>query len=328
MLYLYISLGLLAFILIVFLFSFFVSLHVNKKAFNKRFDPNPLVRYYTPEEFNLSFEEVKFKLDTNEELVGAIYHYDNYDENKIVVYAHGMSSCTKSYIQDIEYLCKKGYQVLGFDYLATDKSQGESQKSFSHGLKSLDYAIRFIKSKFNNIDIYVIGHSWGGYNTLNVINYHPDIKKVIALAGFVTPSLALKRFIPNPFKFTSGLINLVEFIKNPKYGFNNSIKSLKKFKGEALLIHSDDDPTVLYDVHFKRFEKSLKNKDNIKFMSLTKKKHQPHYSNEAVDLLSKFSKDIKAVNPDNLVEFMNNTNFHKLGELDSKVMDEICEFIG
>ena len=81
-----------------------------------------------------------------------------------------MLSDQNSYLQDIEYFCRNNYQVFGFDYIGVSSSTGKNIKGLGNSLKSLDIVISYLKLNYPNKDIYVVGHSWGGYATTNIVS--------------------------------------------------------------------------------------------------------------------------------------------------------------
>lgn len=313
----------LAVIALILIIIYIGAYRFHSTIFGKRFDVDPKVRYYTKEEFNLNSIDVEFNCG-KEMLKGSIYSYDNPKTNRIIVYAHGMWSSTKAYIQDIEYLCRNGYLVFGFDYIGTDSSTGKSIGALSNGLKSLDYAIRFIKEKYKDYDIYLVGHSWGAHNSINVTKYHTDIKCVVAISPFVTLKRLLKGMIPKCLWWMTGFIKLVEFFKAGKYALSNSKKALKKFKGKSLVIHSKDDHMVNYKLNTYYLEKTC---TSTSFLILDGHQHNPNYTKDAVIELANYLKKLRSLPVDEQDSFKEETNFHALGELDLNVMNKIVEFI-
>lgn len=316
----YIILGI---VLVILIFLFIVAYKIHSSTFGKRFDVDPKVKYYTKEEFDLNATDVFFKCGNNT-LRGHLYSYDNPIENKIIVYAHGMWSSTKAYLQDIEYLCRNGYKVLGFDYIGTDLSDGKGIKALANGLKSLDYAIRYVKKEFPNDNIYVVGHSWGAHNTINVTKYHKDIKAIVAISPFNTLNRLLKGLFPKKLWFMIFFVKLVEIFKCGKYAFSNSAKALKKYKGKAFIIHSKDDHMVNYKLNT---EYIMKKCNNAKYLIVEGHAHNPNYTKEAVNKLASYLQELRGLPLDKQDEYKEKTDFHALGELDLDIMNEIVEFI-
>ena len=323
MLYFYIALGITIFILLVVVL-FIVVFRIHNKAFNKRFMPNPLVKFYTKEEFNLDYEKIEIKYN-DETIAGGLYSYGEYDNDKLIIFCHGMESCKESYMQEIGYIAQKGFLVLGFDYLGTNESTGLI-KGFGTSLKSLDIVINYIKSndKLKNKKIYVVGHSWGGYASTNIVSLHNDIEGIVALA----PALNFYRLLRSVYKinpFFARLVVFVDKIKLGKYSNRNGLKSLKKYNGKILIIQSKDDNRVKFDTSLGLIKKELN--DKAEYIILEDRMHNPDYKKESVDYLNEFLNNVFKYSGEEQIEYMKNQNYHKMGELDPVVMDGIINFL-
>ncbi len=324
MLYLYIILGVLGFLLLLFIVLFIIVFKAHNKVFNKRFMPHPLIKFYTKEEFNLDYEriEIKYKNDT---IVGGLYSYGEYDGNKLVVFSHGMESCKESYMQEIGYLCHNGFLVLAFDYLGTNESTGKIE-GFGTSLKSLDIVINYIKSndQLKNKEIYVMGHSWGGYAALNIVSLHKDIKRVLALA----PAVSFYSMLRNMYKrgpIISLMLLLVDRIKLGRYSTKNGYKSLKNYNGRILLVQSKDDNMVSYSSSVGYLKDKLGEK--AEYIIMDDRKHNPDYKLESVNYLNEFVSNVFKYNGEEQVEYIKAQDFHKMGELDQTVMDKLVDFL-
>ena len=324
MIALYIILGvLLAFIICLFI----VALLAHNKFFNYHYYPDPYIDLYTSDEFNLEKEEVNIKYKKYT-LRGYLFKKDLIYNDKIIIYAHGMWSNYNSYMQDIAYLALKGYLVLGFNYLGVDTSDGKTIKGFANSLNSLSYAIKYVRSTPNlkDKDIYVVGHSWGGFTAVNIIKYHKDIKKICAISPFLSEAKLLKNSIKGLSRIIIPFMVLIDFIKCGPKAFSNGLKALKKYDGKALLIASTDDRVVPFNDGVKLVKEKI-NKDNIKYIIEENKKHHPHYTLNAVNNMSSFEAKIRGMKHDELIEYKKNYNFHEMGELDPVIMDQIVEFL-
>ena len=67
------------------------------------------------------------------------------------------------------------------------------------------------------------------------------------------------------------------------------MESLSDSSVKALLIYSGDDK-LCRRVHYDILKDGLSHKDNISFMLVNGKGHNPNYTEDAVQLLAKFSK--------------------------------------
>ena len=254
----YVFLGILLGSFILYILVIFVIHIIHGRIFYKRFVPDANITYYTEEEFGCKRRENSFKVGKLTLKGCFITPNKEYDKSKIIVFCHGMGSSKESYMQDISTLANGGFEVFCFDYIGVNESEGNTMGGFAQGLKSVDYAIKYIHSTYPEKDIYVMGHSWGGFNAVNSVRYNPYVKKICALAPFLSINdvvLALTPFLAKMFVIHT---EFVEGVRFGKYAYANSISTLKKYQGEALIIHSEDDDTVIYDASSKKMLNKFK----------------------------------------------------------------------
>ena len=300
---------------------------VHLQFFGKRFKKDDDITLYTYTEFNLKRKEI-FIGNNKKYLKGYLYYKESYNKNKIIVYSHGMFSNHESYMQDISYFALKGYLVLGFDYYGTDISSGRNLNSFGNSLRSLDDAIKYIKSdkELSKKEIYVVGHSWGGFSTINIVKYHKDIKGICAISPFVSTFKLIYSFVPKYFKILAFFIYVFELINGGKYSTLNAVKSIKDYKGRILVIQSTDDYVVKFDIGLGYIKKYSKN-ERIKYIVKENRGHNPNYTDQAISTMKEFYTKISTLSPEEAKIFKQNFDFHKMGELDSLIMDDICDYV-
>jgi len=314
-------------LLLLLLLCFVGGFYVHKMMFGHRFKLDPLQGVYTKEILGLDAKPVEFYAKKNK-LRGFLYSKQGYKENVIVVYCHGMWACHNSYLQNIGYLADKGYQVLGFDYIGTESSEGKNLGGFGTSLKSLDYAIKFIKNdeELKNKDIYVVGHSWGGFATSNIAALHPDIKGVVPMSPVIGVSELTKGLLPKWMGFMAYLFKFIDSLKCGKYSYFNAIKSLNNYKGKVLFIHSIDDEMVKIDYSTNLVKEKCKNK-KIEYYIVEGKRHQPHYTLDACEKMYAFNSKIKGLSKEEVDNIKRETDFLAMGVIDPTVMDKVVELI-
>lgn len=318
---LYIAVFLTSILLIMLIYT--IIFH--HKFFGKRWEPDNITKYYEPDSFpDLCYEKVEF-LRKKTILRGYIYFYERTSYKGIFVFSHGMWGSHKSYIQEIERLAKDGYKVLGFDYYGTDLSDGKKTRSFVESLYSLDYAIKFVKENFD-LDIYVMGHSWGGFAAVNILKYHPEIKKVVAMAPFMSVVSLSKSILPKKLWIFIPFLYLIEFFKSPRYFNASGFKTLPNVNSEVLILHSKDDNMVKFNFHTGYLKEINKNK-KVKFIIFNNKRHNPDYSDQAVEYMKKVVTEVRQLNNEDKVIYRKEIDYVLLGELDDNVIKQILDFL-
>ena len=300
---------------------------IHTQIFGKRFELNPLINSFTEDQFGCESEKLDFKIGELNISGKLVYPKDkNYNPNKIIIFCHGFNSAKESYMQDTAYIASRGFLTYCFDYIGTNESDGKSIGGFAQGVKSVDYAIKFIHNKYPEKDIYLYGHSWGGFNVINATRYNPCVKKICALSPFVninTVISALFSSIYKPIVFNTALI---EWFKTGKYALAHSLRSLNKYKGKALFIHSKNDNIVKYGQGTYQIYSKFKNNPNFKYIINDGRFHNPHYSDESVAKFVAFQTKLNSLKPEEQEAYMKTINFQELGQLDLALMDKIVDF--
>lgn len=308
-------------------------LTIYKKELFVRKEENDSVFYYRNKDFKgLNAKPFSFNSIKGHKLNGNFYFYDDYKKNHLIVFDHGMGAGHYSYLREIEKLASHGFLVFSYDHTGCVDSEGENIGGFTQSLVDLNDAINALKEidELKDYDISVVGHSWGGYSTLNIVSLHKDIKHIVAIAGYIS----VKEMIAQTFKFPMNFMRKhayrLEQHNNPYFIELNAIDSLSTYQGKALILHSKDDKLVNYNRHFLKLKTALIYKENIKFISFNDKNHNPHYTNQAImykqEFFDKF-KEYKKENKLNSVEekqnFKNSFDWKKMTNQDEMVWNEI-----
>lgn len=130
----------------------------------------------------ISREEIDYKSD-DVYLKG--YYYKAKRSKGLVIIAHGLHSGGDDYIPIILYLLKNHYSVFSFNYKGTYESGGDSTVGMCESLVDLDHTIDFINSdsRFKNMPLFLIGHSWGGYAVTSVLSIKTNIKACACISA-------------------------------------------------------------------------------------------------------------------------------------------------
>lgn len=131
---------------------------------------------------NVSRETIKYKSD-DVNLVG--YYYKAKKSKGLVIIAHGLHAGGDDYIPIILYLLENNYSVFSFNYKGTYESEGESTVGMCESIVDLDHTLDFINSdsRFKNMPIFLIGHSWGGYAVTSVLSIKDNIKACACISS-------------------------------------------------------------------------------------------------------------------------------------------------
>ena len=202
------------------IFESFITNMYKSQLFSRQDDTNKAY-YFSCDDFEgLNRTPYRFKSSKGHMLQGYFYSYENPIENRIIVFDHGFGEGHRAYIKEIEMLCRKGYLVFSYDHTGCMESEGENCGGLSQSLVDLNNCLTTLKKdeKYKHCTFAVMGHSWGGYSSLNISRLHSDLSHVIVLAG----PISVKQMINYNFK-----------------GILSALRMLPQFRHKKLSSHSE-----------------------------------------------------------------------------------------
>ncbi len=308
-----------------------------RKVLFSRHDPDDSIYYFSHRDFKgLLRREFSFESSKGYMLRGQFYFYGEPRTDRIIIFDHGLAPWHRSYMPEIERLCRAGYAVYTYDHTGCGDSEGEHIMGLLGSLCDLDdclYVFRGIEELADK-DIYVAGHSWGGFSTLNILAAHPEVKKIVAMSGFISLEVMQRQVAPlilAPFR--KQLFEL-ERKYNPEYAHSSAIDALSRSESAALIIHSEDDMTVSAKANFMRLRRELANRKNTEFLLLKDRDHNPTYTKAAVDYKKEFFKALEKQRKSGALKtdeekaaFSASFDWHKMTEQDDEVWNVIYDFL-
>ncbi len=291
------------------------------------------VYYYSYKDFDgLRFEPYEFLSKEGTILRGGFYSYEGYNEDELVVFDHGLGAGHTAYMKEIEYIARAGFRVFSYDHTGCMTSGGEGTMGFAHSLCDLDACLKALKAEpsLSDVTYSVVGHSWGGFSTMNILKYHPDIKSVVAISGFIAVDAIHKDTIRGFLTPLRGHFKRFERKISGEYADADARDSLTRAPANILIIHSKDDPIVSSKNNAEALMRALGGRENIRFIITDKKQHNPNYTEDA--LLHKYEFDAalkkhrKAHHSDDEnAAFVKGFEWDKITEQDSAIMDEVVK---
>ncbi len=299
----------------------------------KRCDDNGSVFYFSWEDFpGLEREEYVFRSSKGHRLQGYIYSYADARENHLVIFEHGMGGGHTAYMKEIERLCMGGYSVFAYDHTGCMESGGENTGGLAQSLCDLNDLMNSLKSdgKYKGYKFSVVGHSWGGFSSMNISSFHPDFSHIVVLSGFVSVEKMINSFFSGILKPYRKSIMALEEKSNPDFVKSDGIKALQNTDAEVLLIYSDNDTLCKKEVHFDELKAELDGKQNISFLLETNKGHNPNFTEDAVKykdeffaLLTKKTKKKELETEEQKASFRKSFDWHRMTTQDERVWKEI-----
>ena len=307
--------------------------NIFRRQFLTRCDDTGVAHYFGAADFpGLRQEPFSFVASAGHRMQGYFYCYDEVIPGRIVVFDHGFGGGHRSYMKEIEMLCRHGYLVFSYDHTGCMESGGESPNGLSQSLCDLNDALNALKadSRFDGFDFSVMGHSWGGYSTLNIAALHPDISHIVVLSGFVSVRELVGQFFGGILRGYQKPILKLEQENNPKFADYNAVETLSGTNAKVLLVYSANDKMVVKEVHYDLLKKGLADKDNVRLLLVENKGHNPNYTEDAVVYLDEYSKAVGVNTKKKLLEteeqkkaFRDSWNWDRMTKQDEKVWAEI-----
>lgn len=302
-----------------------------------RIDDSGSLRYFSSDDFKgLQKRPFDFRTKAGNLLRGAFYFYEGHETDRIVVFDHGMGCGHRAYMKEIECLAKHGFLVYAYDHTGCATSEGSGLGGFSTSPADLDACLTALKEQrpMGDCRISVMGHSWGAFSTMNIAALHPDVCHLVALSGPISTEVMIKQLMGAlPARLRRHVFSL-EQAANPVYADLDARKSLSNAEMPVLIIHSEDDGTVSYKMHFEALKNALSHKKNITFTTLSGKDHNPNYTVEALAKKDEMSKErtrlIKKsrLNTDEEKKrFLDRWDWHAITEQDPALWDVILAFL-
>ncbi len=240
-----------------------MTIMVYNDNFGSRFETADWMAYSVTDFDGLKVTECTFPSNDGQLLAGYQYAKDGQQVKGVVVIAHGFGGGGhNTYMDFADYFASNGYLVFAYDATGNDKSEGDSVGGLPQGVIDLDYALRYVKQseEYRGLPILLFGHSWGAYCAGSVLNCHGDVRAAVLLAGFdrsvdlleqqgeTMAGPAIKLFLP--------YFTLYERLKFGKYAAYSVTGGFAACDAGAMIIHSQDDTTVLPENGYVKFQEA------------------------------------------------------------------------
>ena len=230
-------------------------------------------RCTTSEEYSFSMsdfpsmtrERHTFTSNDGQTLVGYLYKQDNGEAQKgVIVFAHGLGAGGQCGYMDIfNYLSSCGYYVFAYDATANDESEGDVIGGLPQGIIDLDYAIDYAQTidEIKDLPFVLMGYSWGGMSVGNVLNYHPEVKAAVTLAGWNKSMNMIDyrgcQMVGGVAKLLLPFASVYEYTKYGDYAFSTAMKGFAETDCAVMIVHGEQDDTIPieygYDTYYEKY---------------------------------------------------------------------------
>lgn len=298
-----------------------------RKEMYTRKDNQSGIFYFSPKDFpGMTAEAFSFPSRRGHLLQGYFYFGPDAAQDRLVVLEHGMGNGHRAYMREIEQLVNAGFAVFSYDHTGCMESGGSSPNGFGQSLADLDDCITALKAHpfARGRTISVVGHSWGGFSSMNIGALHPEITHIVAMSGFISVSAILRQFLPGLLRLSYPALYRMERRANPDTVDACAVRSLRQTGAKTLLIYSDNDALIHKKRHYDVLRRALSDRENISFLLVKDRDHNPAYTREALDLKKAFLADLRQCNEncatsEQKCRFMSRYDFLRMTEQDEAV---------
>ena len=301
--------------------------------FFNRCDDKGLAHYFSHADFpGLRQQPFDFKSSLGHTMKGWFYCYDEIIPGRLVIFEHGFGGGHRSYMKEIEMLCRRGFLVYTYDHTGCMESGGDSPRGLSQSLRDLNDAINALQATpgFRDLKISVMGHSWGAFSAMNIAALHPEVTHIVALSGFVSVEEMVGQFFSGILKGYRKAVLKLEQESNPDFVTYNAARTLADCAAKVLLIYSSNDKLVIREIHHGILTKALEGKADTRILLEENKGHNPNYTADAVAYLAQYTadmtrklKDKKLNTEEEKKAFRDSWDWDRMTKQDEKVWAEI-----
>lgn len=132
-------------------------------------------------------EEVAFSSGGNR-LTGRFYDGGG---QALVVISPGFYARLEDYAPTVAALCKRGWDVLIYDPTGSGGSEGACAVGFPQARLDLDAALTFAEATYGYDDVFLLGHSGGGWAACTMLDSGHAVAGVVAVSALNSPMEAV-----------------------------------------------------------------------------------------------------------------------------------------
>jgi len=296
--------GIVLTIIIYFTVSMIVTKIIYSFVFDRYNAENPQGVLTETKEMLATAKDFSYQCDDHR-LWGTLYSEGKCDEG-LVVLAPGFKSEVIEYEGVIYAFLQEGFDVFAFNPTGHGKSEGDNSVGFPQIIKDLDATMDFIEKSFDYDDIFLFGHSRGGYATCCSVNAHKNITAAVSVNGVDTSMDAIMAYSTKYVGDAAyGNYPFLSLYQNIVFGSelsgSSAVDEINASCVPVLIIQSEGDaqiPKDEYSIYSKRSEITSENAEFLLYDKsgcdghtsiLYSENRQPNY--EIIKIISDFYKE-------------------------------------
>jgi len=219
-----------------------IALHIG-------FVPPRIIETKTPNDFNMSYEELEIITKKNKILFS--WFIATKASSPLIIIMHGWGSNSEHMLPIAATFYHAGINVLLLDSRCHGKSEGDTYSALPRFAEDINHAIERAKQTLDfNGRIILLGHSVGAAATLYAASKRSDISAVISLSSFGNPKWLMTRYFQQfhlPGFLIKFLLFYIQWIIKHRFKEIAPVNSIKKIGIPTLVVHGTHDKTVPID---------------------------------------------------------------------------------
>lgn len=222
---------------------------------------------------------ISFKSGKNT-LNGWVYGEEN--DKGLIVFAHGIGEGHETYIGIILGMVQRGWRVLSYDATGTCASEGKGTTGLAQSALDLNQALSYAENDpaLSKLPLFVMGHSWGGYASVAVLNFNHNVKGAVSFSGYYKPAAELAEateyMMGTPGKLLKPFVYLANFFTFGKYAGLSAVKGINKSGIPVLVCHGTEDQIIAFDRSAIINQKNKITNPNVKYYVIDEPERNTH----------------------------------------------------
>ena len=298
--------------------------------------------YMTSDDFSRDYPrtEIKFLSEDNE-LTGYIYGPSKNAKGMVVI-SHGIGGGADSYFQEAIYFARKGYKVLSFSNTGCHESEGKGTTGLSQSVIDLDAALDYVEAQeeFEDLPVFLYGHSWGGYAVTAILNYDHPVAGVVSIAGYNTPMEMIMAWCKPQMGTVASYIEypFIWIYQKLLFGGASNLSAadgINNVETPVLIIHGTEDEVIACDGPSIMAHRDEITNPNVMYMTIEEEGKNHHsdlwMTQEAKEYVRDLAWELEMLHvdkasEDEIREWYKTVDREKASELDDAFMHDVYTF--
>jgi len=231
--------NLFLFVLIIFLFIIIFSF----LTFYLSIKPGKWPMQFTPESFNLKYEDISFETSDGLKLKG--WFITGINKNKTIIVMHGYPTNKADVLPFSRFLLKK-FNVFLFDFRSFGESQGKYTTAGFEEVKDLDAAINYLSNRKDTNKIGALGFSLGGAVALMSKNERLDA--IVVDSAYSSLDNMIKSMYRHFYVLKYPFVSMTRLYSKMFFGINpkdvSPAEGIKDINKPVFIIHGKKDRQI------------------------------------------------------------------------------------